>query len=131
MPNTLDSEDLASLWVTPSAQVDERILRTYLFFTRGGKTAMIPVNRMNMSEFTIFESVLDCFGNELFCLFGNQCGCPFEQLAVVLDLNILLAFPGVQYILKLFTSSIVAYFSGIVVVLGSPCLEKLSSTRSK
>ena len=48
-----------------------------------------------------------------------------------MDLHILLALPGLQYDLELFTKLIIMYLSGIVVVLGSPCLEKFSSARRK
>ena len=78
--NSLDSENLASLWVTPSAHAGEHIyierecvcvcvIRTSLSFTRGGTTAKVPVNQLDISELTIPQSALDCFVNELFCLF--------------------------------------------------------------
>jgi len=65
MPNSLNSENLASLWVTSSVDVDERALWAYLFFTRAAK---IPVHRPDIPEPTIFQSGLDCFVNELVCL---------------------------------------------------------------
>ena len=69
MPSSLDGEYLASLRATPSAQIDECVLWTYLASTRGGKTAKTPVHRLDISESKFFQSVLDCLVNELVGLF--------------------------------------------------------------
>ena len=68
MPNSFDSENRASLRVTPSAQVDERVLWTYLSSTRRGKAVKMFVSQLDISESKFFQSVLDCLVNELVCL---------------------------------------------------------------